>query len=456
MASKPRFKLDGEKGIALFMVVAAMMILSVIVTEFTYVSQVNARATADSSDQIKAHYLAKTGLKVSLLRLRAYKDLRKMGKGDGAAKNLPQIPRAVLDPLWNIPFFYPIPTEIPGLTVVMRDEIKKFVDESALPGKFTATIESESGKIGLNSILPIMAPPSPTPTPGANPGGGGSTNPSQGQSRQKTREELEKEKQLAFSAEEARKGLREILARVFEEKVRVDQDFADQYRDLEIDELYDNILGWVDFSHQPKNSSGRQPLPYKRAPFYSITELHMVRPIDDGLYDLYAPLFTPYSTPGVNVNKIKEPMLRVLLPGITDEEVQEFFKFRDDPDVDNSFKKGDDFFKWASENVATLRSSTTLDDLKTSLSQQGIQILTDEELFKITVTAEVNKATRILEAWILISDAATAAQNPRTQGQGAGGQTPPQGQGGLDSISGSGSQTQPNAVGLRLLFMRES
>lgn len=432
-----------ESGIALFMVIAAMTVLSVIVTEFTYVAQVNARATVDSSDQIKAHYLAKTGFKISLLRLRAYRELRGMGKGKNSA-GLPQIPRSILDQIWGFPFFYPIPAGVPGLTVVMKDEIEKFQKESSLQGKFTAAIESESGKIGINASLASMAPP-PAPAPSAKAGGAAPVT--------QTPAEKEKSSALKYSVEEARKGLKDMLTRTFEEKVKNNQDFADQYRDVEIDEIYDNILGWIDFSYQPKNASGKQPTPYKRAPFYSLSELHMIRPIDDGLYNLFAPLFTPFSTPGVNVNKVKEPMLRVLLAGITDEEVAEFFKFRDDPDQDNTFKAAEDFFKWVSTNVAALKSSTTLDELKTRLAQQGIQILTDEEIFKITVVAEVNKATRILEAWVLLSDtvpvgAGTADESSEETNSGSGGLAP-------IPVPGQ-AKSAPNAAGLRLLFMRES
>lgn len=437
-----------ESGIALFMVIAAMTILSVIVTEFTYVAQVNARATVDSSDQLKAHYLAKTGLKISLLRLRAYKELRGMGKGKNSA-GLPQVPRAILDQIWGFPFFYPIPAGVPGLTIVMKDEIEKFQKESSLPGKFTAAIESESGKIGINASLATMAPP-PTPAATAKPTSAGAASPNQ------TAAEKEKAAGMKYNVEEARKGLKQMLASTFEEKVKNDQDFADQYRDIEIDELYDNILGWIDFSYKPKNSSGKQPTPYKRAPFYSLSELHMIRPIDDGLYNLFAPLFTPFSTPGVNVNKVKEPMLRVLLTGITDEEVIEYFKFRDDPDQDNTFKTDEDFFKWVSANVGALKSSTPLDELKTRLAQQGIQILTDEEIFKITVVAEVNKATRILEAWILLSDATPLGAGAAAGVDSESVETDSGGNGLTPIPTPEQAKGAPNPAGLRLLFMRES
>jgi type II secretory pathway component PulK len=445
--SVPEAATDGdssdESGIALFMVIAAMMILSVIVTEFTYVAQVNSRATVDSSDQTKAHYLAKTGFKLSLLRLRAYKEVKAMGGMSG----MPEIPKSLLDQIWSFPFFYPLPANVPGLTIVMKDEIEKFQNESTLPGKFTATIESESNRVSLNSLLPSMVP-SPVPSPsgkpkrGENPDDPPPAAPAPGPSGAPA----------AFDIEEARKGVKEMIAQLIEDKSKADPDFADEYRDLNVEELYDNILAWVDFSHTPKNASGRQTIPYKRAPFFSLSELRLIYPIDDGLYDLLAPNFTAFSTSGINVNLIQEPMLRALLPGITDEEVKKFFEDRDSTEVDGKFKSGDDFFKWVETNVGGFKSSTTLDELKTRLTKQGVQILTDETVFKITVVAEVNKATRILEAWVMLDAPPTKKKKTSAQPGAAA----PSSDGIIPGTNPSASTPPANAAGLRLLYMRES
>jgi hypothetical protein len=449
MAWTPRFKLkvapklrgtNDESGIALFMVLAAVAILSVVVTEFTYVAQVNARASVDASDTIKAHYLAQTGYKLSLLRLRAYKELKAFGKGDS---KLPSVPPAILDQVWSFPFFYPIPNNVPGLTVVMKDDIDKFTNDSNLPGHFSAKIESETSKVGINSMLSAMAPP-PAPKPSSTPGSRPSNpNPNSNPNPSAT---------PGFNIDEARKGVKDLMTNLLAEKFKKDQDFAAEYRDFELDEFFDNLLGWMDFTYQPKNSSGKQIIPYKRGPIYSMSELHMIHPMDDGLYDLLTPNLTPFITPGINVNKVEEPMLRAILVGITDEEVLQFFKDRDSEDVDGTFKTADDFFKYIEGHVAVFKSSTALDDLKSRLVKQGIQILTNAEIFKITVVAEVNKATRILEAWLLLQTGATPP--PKPTNPDAPPDTPAPGNGTPNGTAPAAKQ--PNAAGLRLLYMRES
>ena len=101
------------------MVMAAISVLSILVTEFAYIAQVNQRMAYDSMDQVKAHYLAKAGVKLSLLRLKAYAQLKpddRREQPDGASSSNPlagAIPKSVLDKVWNFPFMYPLPA-LPG------------------------------------------------------------------------------------------------------------------------------------------------------------------------------------------------------------------------------------------------------------------------------------------------------------------------------------------------------
>ena len=309
----PKRPAGDQSGIALFMVIAAMTILSVLVTEFTYVAQVNSRMAFDSTDQIKAHYLAKTGLKISLLRLRAYKELKAFGSGSGGGSGgLPKVPKQLLDQIWSFPFLYPLPKDLPGMTAFAKDEITKFEDESGLEGRFTATIESDSDKLNLNSMIAEFVPKpepsaSPTKTP-KPPGAAGAAQPSSKPSPSPSASAN------PYDIKEARDGMKRFITSLIEDRFKTDPDFAAEYRDLQIEELFDNILGWIDYTHQPRNASGRQTIPYKRAPFYSVSELRMIYPIDDALYDLLAPNFTTSLTSGVNVNLVKEPMLRALFP----------------------------------------------------------------------------------------------------------------------------------------------
>ena len=95
-----------ESGVALFMVLSSMTILALIAVELTWTAQVNQRIAYDGRDQLQAHYLAKTGFKLSLLRLKAYQQVKAItgSLGSGASS---MIPKRALDQIWAFPFFFP-------------------------------------------------------------------------------------------------------------------------------------------------------------------------------------------------------------------------------------------------------------------------------------------------------------------------------------------------------------
>jgi type II secretory pathway component PulK len=439
---------ESESGVALFMVIASISVLAVLVTEFTFIAQVNQTIAYDGLDQLKAHYLAKSGFKLSLLRLKAYAQvkgvIKSMTGGQGAAPGgagIPGVPKAIIEKIWSFPFFYPIPTNIPGLSMSEKDAITKFQKNSGLDGRFSAVIESESGKYNLNSILAgfsALAQPTPTATPTATP------SPTAGASPTPT---------PTFDPEAAKQSLAQFIGQIIQNKSEQDSDFASEHRDFRLEDLMENISTWSDPTYERANLNNFQSVGtgVKRGPFFSVAELHMIPPIDDELFSLIAPALTVSATPGVNVNTIGEAALRGLIPQIKDEEVKEFYKFRDSEEEDNSFKNEDEFFKYLLQNVAAFANNQrVVDDFKDSLAKRHIRIVVDESEFKITVQAQVNNATRTLEAWVTLvgkgSGATGTNPNPAATPNPA---VPP--------LSGPGLQggaADSRDSGLRVTFMR--
>lgn len=396
--SKKQRIVTDSSGIALFMVLGAISMLTVLVAEFTYVTQVNQTIAFGALDEAKAHYLAKSGLKLSLLRLKAYQQVKALVGNMGGKGGVPGIGKGMIEKIWNFPFFYPIPTNIPGLSGSDKDSIDKFQKDSGLDGKFSAIIESESARFNLNFIVPgyasvtPLASPSPTaPPPFPFPGSTPTPTPTAQPSPAPT-----------FSPEEARASLATLINTILNNKFESDPDFAASYRDLRLEDLVDNIAAWADRTYERRTTSNRDKIPMKRGPFYSMTELHYLANIDDEIYNLLTPSLTVSPTGGLNVNTITEHTLKALIPLMTKEEVTEFFKYRDSEENDNYFKDADAFFNYLKGNVSVFRDQYLMDQFKNDLQKRNITIVTEELYFKITVQAKVNSATRTIEAHVTL------------------------------------------------------
>lgn len=439
---------SNQSGVALFMVMAALTILVIIVTEVSYVAAVNRKMADNAQDQLKAHYLAKSALKLSLLRLSAYQQI----KGYlGQAGNAVPVPKGLVEKVWNFPLMFPIPVEIPGLTLQAKDQITKFQNESGLQGTFTAVIQSRSTGWNINSVIETFAKsaaqtkPSPSPSPTPPPAGGQSNpqatpTPNPGATQ--------------FDPEAARKALRDFLAQILQNKFVADPDFAEEYRDFNIDEFVDYLYAWVDRKYEGR-FGGRETIPPKQAPMFSLSELHMVYGVDDKIYDLFAPVLTTSLGQGININTMDAVVLQALIPVINEEEIKDFFEFRDSMEMDNLFKTPEDFFKYLLQNVSIFRGDAQeIERFKKQLAERRIELITDETQFKITVQAQVNQATQVLEAEVsLVPPRNTGTGGPGGTVPGNPNPTPP-GQTPGDTPPGGNPLTPQSSSGLKVTSMR--
>lgn len=423
------------------MVLASISVLALLVTELTFTAQMNRKLAYDGLDRTKALYLAKSGFKLSLLRLKAYQivkeQIKNMAGSSSDGKSV--VPQSMMDQIWSFPIMFPIPTNIPGLTTSDKDQIDKFQKTSGLDGSFTSLIESVSSRYNLNSILAGYGPmPTPSASPSANPSTTPSATPSIG----------------PYNADTARESLSDYFTAIMNQKIQADPDVASDYRDFRMEDFMDTLVAWADPSYEQKNSGLRNIYPPKRGPFYSVTELRMLPMMDDQLYDFFSPNLTVARTSGIDVNTLQEGGLRALVPNMTDPEVADFFKYRDDPDQDNSFQSPDDFFTYLKNSVQAYKNDTAISSLKASLAKRNIQLIVEEKEFKITVVATVNQSSRKIEAWVtLMGKSGNQPSNPT-----GGTSTNPQATPSTTPVNTGGDEDHQSVPdpGIRITFMRVS
>src|SRR5687768_12877939 len=59
----------GERGVALLIVIVSLLILTAVATEFVYSSSVDLRMAANQRDDLRAHYMAHSGIGMARLIL---------------------------------------------------------------------------------------------------------------------------------------------------------------------------------------------------------------------------------------------------------------------------------------------------------------------------------------------------------------------------------------------------
>ncbi len=336
-----------ERGIAVLMAVFTVVVIMYLVTEITYDTNVEYIVNANAVNRIKAYYAAKSGVELSLLRIKIFTKIQRQLGG-----SLPPAQKKLLDMIWNFPFTWPpmIPDEASG---VDKDMIKDKVKESKMDATYYASISDEGSKIDLNDL----------------------NSPS--------------------------KALREVAKRmlnqIFENRIRNDEEWARQNRDFKYEEVVNNIIDWVDDDRQSLNggdekqlysSLGAEELPPNRA-YRTVEELRMVAGMTDQVYDMLKDRVTVYGMRAINPNYASSDVLKSLDPSMKDEVVAKIVKRRSDEKSGGPFKDAGEFWGFANGEGANV----------TEQNQKSIPLTFSDVInFKIRSVGEYANVSREIEA----------------------------------------------------------
>ncbi|KYG60490.1 general secretion pathway protein GspK [Bdellovibrio bacteriovorus] len=336
--------------------VACIMLIMYFAMEVSYDSNVEYLVNSQSLNRVKAYYAAKSGMQLSLLRIKIYQQAQ--SKFGAQLGNSP-----MLDQIWKFPFAWPMP--IPDeLSAVDKDNFKKIFKESSMDSSYIVTIEDEGSKIDLNDL----------------------------NSPSKSLQEMTKKQ----------------LLNIFEQKKQEDEEFAREYSNVRFEELINNIADWMSPKSQSLNGGDKRAnyaelnqlsqtdyYPPNRA-FRTIAELHMVPGMNDTFFDLLQPRITIYGMKGINPNLATKEVLKSLDPAMTDEVVAEIIKRRETEEEGGPFK--------CDQNGGS-------QDFWSFVQQKGIRIMGNPEdipmtcdtvmNFKIRSTGEFAGATREITAIVM-------------------------------------------------------
>ncbi len=412
--------LSNQHGIALMMIMTSIIILMAIYGDFTFDSKISRLKATNILDRSQAKLLAESGLQMAITRLRLYKEAYNTVQ----SKNLSQtVPAQLLNQLGEVPYFYPIPT-VEGSARAFRDTVDKFTKESIIDGEMRVTVQNISNRLNLNMLridmqkIALQAATEETDT---------------------DEYEAAATKDLAtqtdFSVDQA---LFITMKRLVDEKKEKDDAFNDRYGSINYQDLFTNLKFYMsDFgtsNRDPNFGEAEQafqktPLTPKFGPMTSTSEIYAVPGWDDQLIELIQNEFSVYPSTQIDLNKITANFLRILIPNLTDDDLKEFFVYRDDPVNPKFFNSVGDLKKYFVEQERRI-SDTEFNARVEMFQKKGITFGSNPNLFKIISEGISNRSTYTLVATVILpkQEQAPAAKPPPGQPPTTPPATPPAGQ----------------------------
>jgi hypothetical protein len=106
----------------------------------------------------------------------------------------------------------------------------------------------------------------------------------------------------------------------------------------------------------------------------------------------------------IDFNKLTANMLKILIPNITDDQVKDFFIWRDDPEQPKYLNTKADFKNYIC-NIERIMSDTDLENRLNLFEQKGVSFGSNPNLFKIVSEGTFNRSTYTLVAYVSIPKA---------------------------------------------------
>lgn len=303
-----------ERGAALLMSILIVNIVMFLALEVSNQSIGDFFASSSEVKKVQAYYAARSCLQLSLLRVKAYKQVTAAVANLTAGRTLPpglsqQI--AQLDMIWKFPLAWP--PALPGdASSFDKSTFSESVGSSFLEEEFASSIIAESARIDINDL----------------------GSPSKAL-RERTR--------------------RQILERLQARVENSEDSFAIRYASFNFEELVNNITDWVDADNSSLNGGNEKELygefenefyPPNR-PFKTLKELHMVSGMTDEVFALLEPEITLFGGKGVNVNLAEKDVLDSLFSRfdaqLIEEVVARILERRDSDELGGPFADLQDF-----------------------------------------------------------------------------------------------------------------
>jgi type II secretory pathway component PulK len=385
--------LNNERGIALMMIMTAIILLMAIYGEFTFESKISRIKATNILDRSQAKLLAESGLQLAVARLRLYKEAYNKVQGNENAKNM--VPAQLLNQLWEVPFIFPIPVG-KNANSALKATVEKFTKETFLEGEMKVSIQNISNRLNLNLLRIDMATYDPD-------------------KMDENRSTLNMADNAILSDVSVDQSLFFLLKRLVDEKKEKDEGFEDRYGNINYQEMVTTLKYFMS-DYQSMNQDPlageaeslfqRVPLTPKYGPLGSASELYAIPGWNDELIELIQNEFSVYPSAQIDFNKLTANMIRILIPNMTEDAIREFFLWRDDPEQPKFLNTKEDLKKYI-VTQEKLMSETDFDNRLKLFEEKGISFGSNPNLFKIVSEGSYNRSNFTLVAYVILPKQST-------------------------------------------------
>lgn len=414
--------MNNERGVALMMIMTAIILLMAIYGEFTFESKISRIKATNVMDRSQAKLLAESGLAMAMTRLKLYKEAFNKLESNQAAKG--QVPPQLLNQLWEVPFIFPIPVG-EGANRATKDTIEKFTEDSLLEGQMRVSVSNISNRMNLNLLRFDTAKKFSKTTQSTDSDGDGIPDESENKEDEDPNDGIIDTNPTAIQSNVSiDQSLYFLMKRLVDEKKEKDPGFEDRNANINYQELVTNLKYYISdyqsmmadpLAGEAESNFQRIPLTPKYGPLSSASELYSIPGWNDELIELIQNEFSVYPSAQIDLNKLTANMLRILVPTIDEEQIRSFFEYRDNPDQPKHFNTVDDFKKWVVD-VERIVNENDFKERIEKFTKAGITFGSNPNLFKIISVGSYNRSNYTLVAYVYMpkqeSGAATTPTTP--------------------------------------------
>lgn len=378
-----------ERGVALMMIMTSMIILMAIYGEFTFDSKISRIKATNIMDRSQAKLLAESGLQLAMARLRLYKEAYNRIQSNSSAKSM--VSPQLLNQLWEVPFMFPIPVT-KNAPRAFIDTVEKFEKETLLEGQMKISIQNISNRLNLNLLRMDMSK----------------------FNTETYHTDASSQVDLGATAINGNVSVAQTLIytlrRLVEQRKEQDESFDDRHSDINYQNMISNLKFYISdfmslsqdpFAGEADSTYQRIPLAPKYGPMGSSSELYTIPGWDDEIIELIQNEFSIYPSAQIDLNKLTANMLKILIPTMSDDDIKEFFEYRDNPEQPKFFNTKEDLKRYIVE-VARLMNPDDFDNRMKLFEAKGITFGSNPNLFRVLAEGTYNRSVYTLVAYVAL------------------------------------------------------